>query len=65
VGEEIRKEEEKIEKAKNRKWINNGSENKTCDASKLTEYFKKGWKIREIKNSLKEHILNLSISHKR
>jgi len=50
-------------KAKNRKWINNGTEAITCDIEKINDYIKNGWKLGRLKFS-KEHIKNLSESHK-
>lgn len=51
------------QKAKNRKWINNGIENITCDIDKIDEYLSKGWQFGRLAFT-DQHIEQLSNSHK-
>ena len=50
------------DKAKDRKWINNGKKNITCNSADIDNYINNGWCYGRLKFS-DEHIKNLSDSH--
>lgn len=51
------------EKAKNRKWINNGKKQITCDIEIIKDFLEEGWQLGRLPFS-DEHIKELSKSHK-